>query len=499
MNLARTLILTALVMTMVLGAAARAAADDADPNLPKGGGIVILAPNAFKATAVAYAYQAGSIPFALTIGFPGAPRGMVYLGFNAEGTWMYDRDEVYLLKGKTLRRASVNSVAEVPNGLKNPSPQYLADHAGSAAGGEVPVSTGQYAEDPNLPNARGEITLRANPYNIKKLTYHYPAGPKAAPLVETGVPAVTTQSFLKYVGYNDEGTWFFDGYLLKGDRLLKLNLGAAIGSMLTLKNPAPEVLRHFPAPSVVYRNLYGSDPNLKAAIGIITLDRNTADAIALSYVFLSTESGPRVTLHFADKDQAATYLGYNEQGTWLQAERIYVLNSKQLTLAAATTLAGTPNNLQDGSERYCKAHNLVYTPHRAPLAKEIKIAANDDGSATIYYMLETLQSNSLEPILTPMKFLVRRPSVNASAPPGLPPIVLKHCNVGAWVWIGDGAAAGKAGLFYFDMSSGSDGSVPSAADSGGACPREANSELVNGDYLVWFFITPQQAAQYLGR
>jgi len=81
--------LTGLACAMLLAFVSAQAQSAADPNLPKGKGIVVLASNPLGATAVAYAYQAGDIPTALAVPFGGQIHGMVYLGFNSEGTWMY--------------------------------------------------------------------------------------------------------------------------------------------------------------------------------------------------------------------------------------------------------------------------------------------------------------------------------------------------------------------------------------------------------------------------
>lgn len=464
----------ALAGAIALGGAQaqQPASNSADPNLPKGKGLVMLAPNPLGAKAVAYAYLAGDIPTALTVGFADQPHGMVYLGYNDEGTWMYESNDVYVLKGTTFRRAAVKSLADVPKGLKNPSPQYLADHANAAPGKEVTAAAGKYSDDPNFPSARGEVALRPNPYNIKKLFYQYPNGPKSAPLVQSD--GHTVAAFL-YLGYNDEGTWFSGGWVLKGDLLSKTPPGFT-GNMLPLgvKNPSPEYFQHFPLPQVLYRNLYGDDPNLPASAGNIELAPNPMGAQAVTYFFQMNdpELRPAVEIDFKDSYRNPHYLGHNEQGSWIAyGHDIYLLRGKQLSLADAKSTEQTPKDLKDGSPLYCSAHpGLVCIPHRAPLAFDPKFATTPDGNTSLTYELDTVQPGGSS-LRTPLKFKVTRPSPNAVVPAGFVPVVIKPDNVGTWIWIGEGAEAGKAALFYHDVT----------------------------NILVWILLTPEQAGQYLGR
>ncbi len=474
-------VLVVLVGTILFVSSVSAIAQSvaSDPNLPQGKGLVVLAPNPLGATAVAYAYQAGDIPTALAVPFGGQIHGMVYLGFNAEGTWMYEQDAVYILKGNVFRRASVKSPAEVPNGLKNPSPQYLADHGGVPAGGKAgAAANGPYGEDPNFPNARGEIALRANTFNIKKLFYHYPAGPKSLPIVEADHSVGGGGAFLLYQGYNEDGTWFQGRMVLKGDLLAQAPANFSIYSLpLGLKNPAPEYFQHTPFPTVFFRSLYGDDPNFPKSAGNIVLAPNALGAQCITYWFNPWDEKwqPAVLIYFADKVNGR-YLGHNAQGSWIAAfdasQAIYILNGNQLSLAPAKSLEQVPNDLKDASDLYTSHHpGTKLTPHNAPyFAGAMVTREGDETSATIvptgFNNVHGYQVGAAGDV---MKFRVRRPAPNAVAPAGLPPIFRREDGQGTWVWIGEGTEKGKAAIFNFDHLTG----------------------------LIFVMVTPEQAAQYL--
>jgi hypothetical protein len=438
----------------------------ADPNLPKGKGVVLLFANPLGANGIAYAYQGRDIPTALVVNFGDRRQHiMVYLGYNDQGTWMYEQDTVYLLKGSTFRRAPVNSVAEVPNGLKNPSPQYLTDHTGMAVGRTVAASAGSYSNDPEFPNASGEVAVLPNQYRITKVFYQYPNGPNAPPYVTTDGDSTP----LLYWGYNDDGTWF-NGFVLKGHvfaRTVESDF-KVYDLPLGLENPAPEYHMHFPPASVLNRKLYGDDPNFPASAGSVLLAPNPLHAQEISYFYdsIDPEKRPVVKIHFATLDIDPHYLGHDSQGSWLfNGTEIYLLKGDKLWLSDVHDAEHVPNDLRDGSPLYLSTHpGTAATSHGAPYAYNIVFSTAQDGSVWVSYTLKNYGPDDV-----PMKLKVMRPNAHALPPEGLPPVVLGDLNSGTWVWFGEGSDQGKAAIFYNDFGTG----------------------------LSWVFVTLQQAQQYM--
>lgn len=210
---------------------------------------------------------------------------MKYLGYNEDGSWLLDRGRLFTLKGRVVTNRHMG-LAQMPRGLKNTSPFYVATLArqegspekpsGSqvpsipaALGGASGANAGEASStkgDPNLPLTGGDFGVASlNEDKINRVVFFYD-NPELL-----NNPTVKFQYGggnifpMEYLGYNEEGSWLVDRgrlFTLKGRvvtnrhmALAQMPTGLRNGSTsylatLARREGSPETVAGKPVPSV---------------------------------------------------------------------------------------------------------------------------------------------------------------------------------------------------------------------------------------------------------
>lgn len=121
-----------------------------DPNLPAYRGEFKPDPNPEGVVFIRYAWRDRNTPVIDMYMNTGEGHSMFYIGYNDQGTWMQDirTGRMFLLKGRSVSLAPVQTMEAMPNGLKNAINSYRDLHQGSKQAATTPPA------EPEHPAAR---------------------------------------------------------------------------------------------------------------------------------------------------------------------------------------------------------------------------------------------------------------------------------------------------------------------------------------------------------
>jgi len=378
--------------------------------------------------------------------------------------------------------------------------------------------------DADFPSNRGVIDLAPNSLGADRLTYFCCSGDGPWPDVQVGAGRTRTLTSsttmeLVYLGYNGDGSWLVKRedtsqiFVFRGNTLTKSAARSIAETPAGLNNPSPVYTwEHSPKPAAsptVVDGPRSNDPNLPSASGgWIALAPNAMGQTVLAYAWTQgIDTPPFITVseYHGTLKRNMSYMGYNDQGTWIAADSaLYVLKGDVLTRKNLTH-EQLPRDLQNGSAAYFaytgtepgrkasagsaasgkktgnpagnnaavattntpapKPPEQPPTPS-GPYAEHPSFTHDPDGTVWLSYTLK-----NFGPAGIPIKGKVSRPTIRSAPAPGLPTPAIGPNDTGTWVWIGDGAFQGQAAIFNYDSAG----------------------------KLTWTYIPPDAAAKYVIR